>query len=125
MSWKSQADLGLGRAIAYFTNYGYTVSIPLTDSQPYDLVVDMGDRLVRVQVKTTSYKVHGFFVVALRTCGGNRSGAGKITRIDAAKVDYLFAVTTSGEMYLIPTGELGCTSTIALNETRAQYRVAF
>ncbi len=46
---KKQGDIGLGAAIAYFTFKGFTVSIPLTDSQDYDLVVDDGHKLSRIQ----------------------------------------------------------------------------
>lgn len=35
----------------YFTKKGYFVSKPMTDTAPYDLVVDMGNRLIKVQVK--------------------------------------------------------------------------
>ena len=40
---KKQGDWGLGRAIAYFTLKEYTVSVPLTESQDYDLIVDATD----------------------------------------------------------------------------------
>ena len=49
---KKQGDVGLGAAIAFFSNLGYTVATPLTDSQNYDLVVDMDEGLKKVQVKT-------------------------------------------------------------------------
>lgn len=39
---KKQGDVGLGTDISFFTQRGWTVSIPLTDSQDYDLVVDEG-----------------------------------------------------------------------------------
>ena len=35
-------NAGLAMAIAYFGSNGYTVSVPLNDTQDYDLVVDMG-----------------------------------------------------------------------------------
>ena len=35
---KRQGNIGIGAAIAWFTVHGYTVSIPLTDSQDYDLI---------------------------------------------------------------------------------------
>ena len=38
---KHIGNAALGTAIGYFTNAGYTVSIPLTDTQDYDLIVDM------------------------------------------------------------------------------------
>ena len=39
---KAQGDIGLSQAIAYFAKEGYTVCIPLTDSQDYDLIVENG-----------------------------------------------------------------------------------
>lgn len=51
---KQQGDVGLGAAIGWFTSKGYTVCIPLTDSQDYDLVVETKGKLEKVQVKTTS-----------------------------------------------------------------------
>lgn len=40
---KKQGDAGLGVAIGWFTTHGYTMSVPLTDSQDYDLIVDDGN----------------------------------------------------------------------------------
>lgn len=54
---------------------GWTISIPVTDSQDYDLIVDTGTKLLKVQVKTTAQvSEHGIYIVSLRTCGGNKSG---------------------------------------------------
>ena len=38
---KHIGNAALGTAIGYFTNEGHTVSIPLTDTQDYDLLVDI------------------------------------------------------------------------------------
>lgn len=57
--------MGLGAAIAYFTKNEQTISIPLTDSQKYDLVVDFGDNLRKVQVKTSTFQRYGRFEVHL------------------------------------------------------------
>ena len=43
-------------AIAYFTTKGYTVSIPLNDTQDYDLVIEKCNKLYTVQVKATGCK---------------------------------------------------------------------
>ncbi len=51
-STKTQGNVGVGQCIAYATSLGYTVSIPLNDSQEYDLIVDNG-KLNKVQVKTS------------------------------------------------------------------------
>ena len=37
---KQKGNSGLGIAIAYFSINGYTVLIPLNDTQDYDLVVE-------------------------------------------------------------------------------------
>lgn len=62
---KEKGNSGLGMAIAYFTTNGYTVSIPLNDTQDYDLVVEKGGVLKSVQVKATGCKTsRGNFQVA-------------------------------------------------------------
>ena len=53
---KEKGNTGLGIAIAYYTSNGYIVSIPLNDTQDYDLVVEKNNKLHRVQVKATSCK---------------------------------------------------------------------
>ena len=66
MNTKKQGDIGLGQAIGYFTSLGFTVSVPLTDSQEYDLIVDNGFSLNRVQVKRCTYKRKGNYVLNSR-----------------------------------------------------------
>lgn len=39
---KKQGDIGMYYAMAYYAKLGWTVSVPVTDSQDYDLVVDNG-----------------------------------------------------------------------------------
>ncbi len=101
-----QGDAGLGACIAHFTSLGYGVSIPLTDSQQYDLVVDDGDHLYRVQVKTTRYKSNGKYRVELRTKGGNKTGTGKIKFLPVDDLDFLFVLTAEEHRYLIPVDSL-------------------
>lgn len=40
---KQQGNIGLGVAIQYFTENMYLVSLPLNDSQDYDLIVEDRD----------------------------------------------------------------------------------
>ena len=47
-----QGNLGLGKAINFFISEGYIVSIPLNDTQPYDIIVDKDGKLYKVSVKT-------------------------------------------------------------------------
>lgn len=69
---KMQGNIGLGTAIAYFTRNHYTISVPLNDSQDYDLIVDDGVKLYKVQIKTTRVRTkRNRYQVNLRVCGGN------------------------------------------------------
>ena len=84
--------IAIAIAIAYFSTNGYTVSIPLNDTQDYDLIIDKDNRLQRVQVKTTGCKTkYGNYQVALKSCGGTKGSTYK-TVIDT-NVDLLFIVT--------------------------------
>jgi len=70
---KEKGNTSLGIAIAYYSSNGYTVSIPLNDTQDYDLIVDKDNVLKKVQVKSTSCKTkYGNYQVALKSCGRNK-----------------------------------------------------
>lgn len=121
---KKQGDIGMCYAMAYYAKLGWTVSVPVTDSQDYDLVVDNGTRLFKVQVKTTkSISPSGNYVVNLRTMGGNRSGAGKYKDFSENSSDLLFALTDSGDCYSIPKSEISAVNAVALRERYLPYRV--
>lgn len=121
---RKQGDAGLGIAIAYFTSQGATVSVPLTDSQGYDLIVDI-DGLKRVQVRTTTYKTpYGVYQANLSTKGGNRTSVGRVIRFDSTAVDLLFVVTGGGSMYLIPASEVMAKNCINLGEQYERFNVS-
>lgn len=54
METQRKGDIGVTQAIAKFTALGYNVSIPITESAPYDLIVEKGGKLKKVQVKYSS-----------------------------------------------------------------------
>ncbi len=121
MTWnflnsKKQGDYGMTRAMAYFAEYGYTVSIPLTDSQDYDLVVDFAGTLRKVQIKTTSYIRNENYQVELRVKGGNQTGTGKSKNFDKEKVDYLYVLSSNGSSWLIPSIEINAKTILSLNQ---------
>jgi hypothetical protein len=123
---KKQGDVGLGSAIAFLSSMGYTICIPLTDSQDYDLVVEIEDVLYKLQVKTTRYKPKGknVYQAGLRTNGGNRSGKGTTKRIDKEKVDYLFIVTGDNGKYFIPTSNVSVSNCINLGSKYDKFKVS-
>jgi hypothetical protein len=121
---KKQGDVGLGLAIGWFTSQGYTVSVPLTDSQDYDLVADISGKLKRVQVKTTTFRSpNGVFTINLSVKGGNRTSVGTVKKFDPSKIDSVFVATESGDLYYIPSRKIAAKHSISLGEKWAAYRL--
>ena len=122
---KMQGTVGLGRAISYFTTNGYTISLPLNDSQDYDLIVDDGEKLQRVQVKTTNAKnVSGTYHLNLRVLGGNSKKNFVHKTNSQISYDLLFAVCGDGRMYLIPKQSIShLENTVALGDIRKDFEV--
>lgn len=119
---KEKGNAGLGIAIAYYSANGYTVSIPLNDTQDYDLIVDKYGKLMKVQVKSTSCKTkYGNYQVALKSCGGTKGKTYK-TLIDT-KIDLLCIVTDNIDIYVIPIEKIKNISTINLCNKYIQYKV--
>ena len=108
---KDKGNSSLGIAIAYYASNGYTVSIPLNDTQDYDLIVDRDNLIKRVQVKSTGCKTkYGSYQVALKSCGGTKGETYK-TVIDT-NIDELFIVTEDIGLYILPIEELKNKSTL-------------
>lgn len=119
---KEKGNAGLGIAIAYYSTNGYTVSIPLNDTQDYDLIVDKNNVLKKVQVKATSCKTkYNKYQVALKSCGGTKGETYK-TIIDT-KIDEVFIVTETMEMFIIPIEEIKNKTTLNLCEKYEKNRV--
>ena len=119
---KEKGNAGLGIAVAYYSSNGYTVSIPLNDTQDYDLIVDKNNVLKKVQVKATSCKTkYNRYQVALKSCGGTKGETYK-TIIDT-KIDEVFIVTDTMEMFIIPIEEIKNKSTLNLSEKYEKNRV--
>ena len=90
-----KGDIAVAQAIARFTNMGYDVALPITESAYYDIIVDTGEDLKRVQVRYSSVKE-----VALRRIHSNSKGyVVKKTKENA--YDWLYVFKPSGEEYLI------------------------
>lgn len=93
--------------------------VPLTDSQEYDLIVEMNG-LKKVQVKTSRClnKRLGVPRVELRTKSGRWS---TVKHFDSS-VDLLFVVTDDA-CYLIPASEVGARTEITLGEKWSKYKL--
>lgn len=119
---KEKGNTGLGIAIAYYSANGYTVSIPLNDTQDYDLIVDKNNILKKVQVKATSFKTkYNKYQVALKSCGGTKGKMYK-TVIDT-NIEEVFIVTNNMDIFIIPIEKIKNKSTLNLCEKYEKYRI--
>ena len=119
---KDKGNSSLGIAIAYYASNGYIVSIPLNDTQDYDLVVDKDNLIKKVQVKSTGCKTkYGNYQVALKSCGGAKGKTYKT--IIETNIDEVFIVTEALEMYILPIKDLKNKSTINLCSRYQKYKV--
>ena len=90
-----KGDIAAAQAIATFTTMGFDVALPLTESAPYDLIIDTGVMMVRVQVRYS-----GVRQVSLRRIHSNSKGyVVKKTKQNA--YDWLYIYKNTGEKYLI------------------------
>lgn len=117
---KEKGNAGLSLAIAYFGANGYTVSLPLNDTQDYDLIIDKDGVLSRVQCKATGQiKSNGNYELSLASCGGTKGSQYK-TVIDT-NVDLIFALRGDGIMYVIPVKEVTNTKKIVLMTSKSKF----
>ena len=93
---QKKGDIAVSQAIASFTRLGYDVSIPLTESAPYDLIIDINNRLIRLQVKYTSSLLGE---VDLRNIHSNSTGY-IVKKYSPNTYDWLYVLKKSGEEYL-------------------------
>ena len=119
---KEKGNTGLAVAIAYYTSKGYTVSIPLNDTQDYDIIVDKDKLLRKVQVKTSGCKTkYNSYQVALKSCGGTKGSTYK-TLIETA-IDELFIFLENREMYVIPIEKVNNKTTLNICSKYEKYKV--
>lgn len=68
---KFYGDIGIGKVISDLYCKGISVSIPISEHLPYDLVADINGRLVKIQVKFSSTGVIKMDGTFLTTKGNN------------------------------------------------------
>jgi hypothetical protein len=93
------------KCITYFLERGYTVSIPQNPTR-YDFILDTGDELLKVQVKTcNTTRKEG----AINFCTASShyvSGKHTHTNYKSDKIDY-FCTYYDNQCYLIPIEDCG------------------
>jgi hypothetical protein len=122
---KDQGNIGLAKAIYELQVLGYRISIPFTENQNYDLIVDKDNTLYRVQIKTTKQtSKYGIFQVNLRTLGGNQSYHTAKKR-KAGDYDLLYVLTDDNTSYLIPDEVIKAENALSLHKGMEIYLVSY
>lgn len=89
-----KGDIAVSQAIASFTKLGFDVSIPLTESASYDLIIDTSKEIARVQVRYSSTKD-----VDLRRIHSNSMGY-VVNKSKENAYDWLYVLSSNGKEYL-------------------------
>lgn len=104
---KSVGELGVARTLSRLLENGYAVSLPFGDNLRYDLIVDDGRHLLRVQCKTGRLDTKGSIAFPVCSCANHRGRGRRDYRgdIDAFGV----YCPDTGSVYLVPMSALnGC-----------------
>lgn len=109
---KDKGRAGMSMGIAYFGANGYTVSIPLNDTQWYDFIAEKDGKFYTVQCKATGSKDNA---ISLRSSGGTKGSV--YDNVLNHEVDLLFCLDKDKNMFVIPVEDLkkaGNTNSIRL-----------
>ena len=98
---KQKGNAGLSLAIAYFGTNGYTISLPLNDTQWYDMIVEKDGVFQTVQCKFTASKNNE---ISLKSCGGTKGSA--YDNVLNHPLDLLFCANQDMDLWLIPMEDL-------------------
>ena len=99
---KDKGRAGLSLGIAWFGANGYSVSIPLNDTQWYDFIAEKDGYFYTVQCKATGSKDN---VISLRNFGGTK-GSEYDNITNHVDLNFLFCLDKNMNMYVIPFQDL-------------------
>lgn len=109
MNTKQVGDVTEVRILARLVSDGYSVAIPYGDNDPYDLLVDAGTSILKVQCKTGWIEDD---VIRFKTAS-KTTADGRVTMVDYGDEIDGFAVycDAQSECYWVPIEEAGSKST--------------
>ena len=82
---------------------GFATAKPYGDSRRYDFIVDVGRRLWRVQVKSSSAKEYGSYMLNLQ-----RNANGEVIPYDPAEIDFVVAYVMPCDAWFVIPVEAIC-----------------
>lgn len=118
MNTRQLGAIGVAKAIAWFTENGYTVCVPISEVQRYDLIVEMERVLSRVEVKTSSTQK-----VQLRTCGRASKNSLYSTYLNSKDCELVFVVTPEAN-YLFSISLIEGRNMLTMGKKYEEYKVS-
>ncbi len=100
-----------------FMKLGYQISIPFGEDSRYDFVVDVNDKLYKIQCKTCSEVIENEQILAIKFKTVRQSGSKATnwtrTKYGENEIDY-FATSYQGICYLVPVKECSIEKTLRI-----------
>src|SRR4051812_17854948 len=104
---REQGDIGELSAMEWLASKGAHIYVPVGHSPDVDLIAMIDGQVLRVEVKTSTYKTPaGRWQVTISTSGGNQSWNGLVKHFDRSRCEYLFVHVGDGRRWLIPAGAI-------------------
>ena len=98
---KDKGRAGMAMGIAYFGANGYTVNIPLNDTQWYDFIAEKDGVFYTVQCKATGSMDNE---ISLKSNGGTKGA--EYDNVLNHPVDFLFCLDKDMNMFVIPVKDI-------------------
>ena len=121
LSSKQKGDIGETTVILEALKRGYRVCNTVGDNARYDLIIDDGEKLAKVQVKSVFTEADTITVSLSSVSYDKDTGkpGRKANIYDSSEIDYILAVTVyDGNIYKIPPEMLnGLTKSVKLRRT--------
>lgn len=87
-----------------FTEMGYIISLPLGNAARYDLIIDTGNKIYKVQCKTAKLKENGSYVVS--TCNKVSTTTKRVVKhYTTDQIDFLASIIENN-LIVIPVSEI-------------------
>jgi len=117
MNSKQKGSLVEAAAVSRFYKMGYEVLIPFGNRRPYDLVVDNGVKLLKVQCKFAGFSSRDGHVAHLTVCGGNQSFNTR-RKYEKEDFDLLYIYTQDNREFLLNWPEVECASYLRVDASK-------
>lgn len=90
------------RCAERFIELGFSVSFPYGNADRYDMLVDTGNRIFRVQVKTANLNENGSYTVSTVTSVATTSTRYK-KHYDETQIDLLVTIINNQLVFMLPS----------------------